>query len=173
MALPYVPNTTWVDEPTHTTPLAASRLNHIEEGIGDLSDWTTSTSWTSYTPSVTNITLGNGTITGRYSSVKKTVTVNLKFTFGSTSSLTGAPQFSLPTTIADTSYNPPIYGGLIEDSGTGYYAAAVRLESSTTFGLYVVNSSTTYALVQAASSTVPMTWATGDTVVMSFAYESA
>jgi hypothetical protein len=61
-------------------------------------------SWVAYTPTLTNITLGNGTLTGRYKQIGKLVFFEVTLTFGSTTTLatvanyTQSPRFSLPVT---------------------------------------------------------------------------
>jgi hypothetical protein len=53
--------------------------------------------WTAYTPTATNFTVGNGTLTGKYVQIGKTVCVRINFTAGSTSSYTASGMaISLP-----------------------------------------------------------------------------
>jgi len=63
-----------------------------------------STAWTSWTPTWTNITIGNATVNGKYKQIGKTVFARLDVTFGTTSSAitTGGTlhSFTLPVNAA-------------------------------------------------------------------------
>lgn len=58
------------------------------------------TSWTpqSFTPTWTFLSPGNGTVTGKYVQIGKLIVYNLYLLWGSTTAITGAPQFTLPVT---------------------------------------------------------------------------
>lgn len=123
--------------------------------------------WTSYTPTTTNITIGNGTWSASYIQIGKTVHLKVRFTFGSTSSISGAATFSLPVTATGFGYGVANlnrgsnYQGVALVSGTGNVVANA------------VNASGTYALLSSTSSTVPATWTTGDVISLSLTYEAA
>lgn len=123
-----------------------------------------------YTPTLTNITLGNGTLAFVYSVVEGWVTVLGKFTFGSTSSISGSMIFSLPitgTTAHNTFYQTL---GQIEDNGTTEYMANLTQESTTTVSVGAITTSGSYAQRANTSSTVPMVWATNDAFRVIFSY---
>lgn len=80
---------------------------HIQEGDGDnphgLPDaaWDGGGAWTSWTPTFSGFTLGNGTAAAYYKQVGKTVHWNLVVTAGSTSAATASTAtFTLPVTAA-------------------------------------------------------------------------
>lgn len=128
--------------------------------------------WTTFTPSFTNFTLGNGTIDrAAYEQIGRSVDVFVRVTLGSTSSVTGAITLTLPVTGLSTS----AYGrGTIYDSSaTTYYHATVQGLTTTTVRLMALNAAATYTTEAATSGTVPMTWATGDIFLMTFRYEAA
>lgn len=52
--------------------------------------------WVSYTPTLTNVTLGNGSVIGEYCQQGDIVDVSCLLTFGSTTVLTSTPGFSPP-----------------------------------------------------------------------------
>jgi len=61
--------------------------------------WKTATTqfpWQAWTPTLTNITLGNGTIVARYQQIGKTINFEVLFTMGSTSAMGSVPQVSMP-----------------------------------------------------------------------------
>ena len=131
--------------------------------------------WTSYTPTLTNMTQGNGTITARYTQLGKLVMVKFRFVFGSTSSMSTTPGISLPATADTTSTNAFSGNGwcLVEDSGTDSYQMSMALATSTRVNFYTVNVSGTYPSTQSITATVPMTWTTNDSLTALFFYEAA
>jgi hypothetical protein len=128
-------------------------------------------SWSNWTPSVANISLGNGTLSARYAQVGKVVHFNFKLTFGSTTTISGSPNISLPVTPSkDCIFNA---GAL--DVGTAWYNFNVATSGATAyFDLLITNS--TYLSTTGAtgfSATVPFTWTTNDAFVLNGSYEVA
>lgn len=130
------------------------------------------TAWVTFTPTLTNITLGNGTLTARYKQIGKTVLGQVRLTFGTTTSITGAPtRVNLPVTAATANdFSFPMY---ILDSGTADYVGRAQLFNTAYLELYVNNVAGTYGAISAISATVPMTWTTNDKFSINFAYEAA
>lgn len=126
----------------------------------------------SYTPTLTNITLGNGTLSSRYSLTNKFVHYEGKITFGTTTSISGAnPQISLPFTSAQSFQ---IAGNVIyADSGVATYSGLPFIIGTTTFYLYISNFATAYGSEVPVSSTVPFTWGNLDSITWSMHYQSA
>jgi hypothetical protein len=122
-----------------------------------------------YTPSYTNITIGNGTVVARYGQSGKFVLVNWDWTWGSTSSISGSqPKVSLPVTAANTS-------GL----GTAYFLDAGTLEQ---FGIAVIKSTGDFQMILPQhgsygagepSARFHWTWTTSDRIKVSICYEAA
>ena len=124
--------------------------------------------WTSYTPTVTNITLGNGTLVGKYHQIGKTVHLYVKLTFGSTTSFSGSnPGFTLPINNADSTGQVQVAGG-ISDAGVLY--PAIILISQTLFNCYTMQNGS-FLPYAAMNSTSPMTWTTNDYLTVRFTYE--
>lgn len=129
--------------------------------------------WEPYTPTWTNLTVGNGTSTFRYSQIQKNVTVQGVLGFGSTTTVTGSPvQFSLPITgralVVPTGF---VY---MEDSSAGVGSDGVILSISTTAGyIYYWNSAGTYSQLANVSATAPFTWAVNDSIRFTMIYEAA
>lgn len=124
--------------------------------------------WTSFTPTTTNITLGNGTLAGVYMQAGKFVQFRIKFTLGSTSAVTGSPTFTLPVTA---------FGNRVVCAGVSMYDSSAASGSAYKLG-GAFNSSTTNLLVRDDSSTVlsstsPFTWATDDELLITGCYEAA
>lgn len=60
----------------------------------------TSGAWRSWTPTLTNMTQGNGTVTARYMRIGRMIAYKFQFTLGSTSTVGTDPTFSVPVTAA-------------------------------------------------------------------------
>ena len=124
--------------------------------------------WTTWTPTFTNFTLGNGTVTARYQQVGKTVNFSIIVTLGSTSSMGTTPYFTLPVTAASAG-NFPMQ---MADSGSSNYLGS--LDCSTTLAyLTATVTSGAYATIQYAAATQPFTWSTNDNFACRGSYEAA
>lgn len=125
-----------------------------------------------FTPTLTNITLGNGTNTAHYVQINKFVFVEGKITFGSTTSITGLPKATLPVTaaIAGESVMTNCH---YADFGTTGYVGFVYFDSTTTVSFYVQNVGSTYPTFTSLSSTVPHTWAVNDYISYRYSFEAA
>lgn len=144
--------------------------NHLYAAASTNNNWT----WDTWSPSLTGITLGNGSTEARYMKIGKLVAFRFLFTFGSTSSMTTG-AFSPPVDVAATWDNlePIGFCRYVDSSsspnnGTGY----IRVETATSIRP-VVNTVSTYLREAGFSSTVPFTWATGDTLTCTGLYEAA
>ena len=122
---------------------------------------------TTYTPALTNLTLGNGTVTARYWQVGKLVTVFFDFLLGSTSAVSTSPAFSLPVTGINHSI---LHNAYFQDAGTNTYMGGINL-TTTTASIYIPNVSGTYPSFASVTSTVPFTWTTNDFIRTIFTYE--
>ena len=130
-----------------------------------------------WTPTLTNITQGNGTLVARYGQIGKLVVGYFVLTFGSTTSITGTPQISYPVTMS-TSYpatvDQPQGIANFQDTGTALYSGVVNAyRNNGTWFLYPWNASGTYLGQSNLSSTVPFTWTTNDVISFTFCYEAA
>jgi hypothetical protein len=126
--------------------------------------------WTAYTPTLVGITLGNGSIAGRYLQINKTVLFNITFTFGSTSSVTGATTASLPVTARGMGWQ---CDALIFDTSTGNFYPAVGIASTTGVAKVMVPGATSQGNYVNIGTNLPMTWAAGDQFVIEGSYEAA
>ena len=127
--------------------------------------------WTSYTPTLTAITLGNGTLTASYQQIGKTVDVRILFTLGSTSSVSSFPRFSVPVNIDVPSAQVQILGNAnLNDAGTTAYYGVVAYETASTVQVFAQD--TTGSTLQRATvtATVPFTWTTSDQMLLNFSY---
>lgn len=123
--------------------------------------------WTSYTPTNSGITVGDGTVAAAYRRLHLgSIDLRWKFTLGSTSSVTGPIQFDLPsgltlnTTRAAASID---YVGhaVLTDTGTATRLGPVLVVDSNTLAIWSLS---TTGVVTAITSTVPHTWTNTDAV---------
>jgi hypothetical protein len=125
--------------------------------------------WTTWTSSTNGITLGNGTITARYVKIGKFVNWYFRFVLGSTSAITGNMTFTLPIAVVQANNYAD---GIIYDVGVAGYRCYGEIDGNTVYGR-VSNSAATYTTGSLFSSTVPITWGTGDMFVFTGSYEVA
>lgn len=126
--------------------------------------------WTSWTPTLVNAALGNGTFTCKYIQFGKTVFFEFVFLLGSTSTVGTAPTFTLPVTSAATpSTTFPIARGHI-DNTSGQFNAYAAWTTTTTATMRYWDTNNNGAGITA---TAPGTFATGWTIVYAGEYQAA
>lgn len=151
------------------------RKDTNNEEIYDGSSWVISSSltgWTAYTPSFSNITIGNGGYSFYYKQVGKTVFVRGRIIWQSTTVFSGASDFSLPTGLSSTtpvlhpvgaaSYEKgALYEGWVLTIGGNWCRFVVSLVS----GTRIVN--------QELTNANPFTWASGNQLFFQLCYEAS
>lgn len=121
---------------------------------------------TTYTPGFTGLTLGNGTVSARYSKAGNIIVDEIVVTFGSTTAITGA-VFITGLQAAATNIAAMITGyATLHDNGSAYFNAAVRQSSTTAVEVHAQLANGTYVSLASLSSTVPFTWTTGDQIIV-------
>jgi hypothetical protein len=150
-----------------TTYIANTNSLEIYNGSAWVAVGNSTYGWISYTPSLTNISLGNGSVDFAYSQIGARVNVRGRLTFGSTTSISGSATFSLPATATGVAYGSCI----LRANNTDYEGVAVS--TSSTVVLSAFNSAGTYSARANTSATVPATWTTGDLISFSLTYEAA
>ena len=127
--------------------------------------------WTSWTPTFTGVTLGNGTTVAKYKQLGKTVIGYAAFKLGSTSAITGTIKTTFPVAATTIFSGCVKYTGMFLDDSVGYFMAFPVVEG-TTIVPFASTSSGTYVGYANTSSTVPFTWVTNDAFYVSFVYEA-
>jgi len=128
--------------------------------------------WTAYTPTLTNVTTGNGTLTGKYLQVGDIVWFTVQFVLGTTSAVSGDVTITLPTSRADA--RGGMYSGGINCAGTNYNPFIFpNAADVTTLTIRAQNSSGTYGTATSFSATIPNTWAATNDFYVNGAYEAA
>ena len=127
--------------------------------------------WQDYTPTYSNITIGNGTVDARYTKIGKTVVVYVQITFGSTTTVDGSVVLvSFPKAIYDASGVRIVGVGSLHDSGSTVYLARWMGDGMVVYeNTNTSNNSVQWGLIDA---TTPMTWATGDEIYLTATYET-
>ena len=128
--------------------------------------------WQTYTPTIGNFNINNGTANYRYSQIGKTVTVDINIVWGSTTSFTGTPNISLPV---NSKYDGAVFSGAFVDAGTAFFAgfALIEFGSYSYITLKSLVTSATYGTLGNVDSTTPFTWTTNDKINFQFTYEAA
>lgn len=134
--------------------------------------------WQDWTPTLTDLTLGNGTVVARYLQVGGLVAAQFRMTFGSTSAITStSPRVALPLPYADTyEASRPFGQAWFRDEGTASFigwvesaAAGGGGEARLNFRRYTVSGSN--LVTSSISSTTPFTWTTTDKLAFNTVYE--
>jgi hypothetical protein len=140
-------------------------------------DWKTATEqypWQAWSPTYTNITIGNGTVTARYQQIGKTINVYWKLVWGSTTSVTAYPIISFPATAAhgdfltgtaqltDNSAGSTVMGFVYQELGKAGFQPS-----------YTTSNTTYTTLGFITGNTLPFTWTTSDVMICTFTYEVA
>jgi hypothetical protein len=130
---------------------------------------------TTFTVTPTNLTVGNGTLTGYYNRIGKFTWGYIKMTFGSTSSVSGDVGLTLPVAPSSNYVaSLSILGNAnLVDNGTNQYGGVLLWTGGTTSLLRYDH--VTSALIEHAvcSNTLPFTWTTSDSFNIRFSYEAA
>ena len=140
--------------------LTAAQMNSIGEA------------GTTFTPTWSAYTRGNGTTVAYYVRVNKLVYLYVEETLGSTSSVGTLPTLTLPVAAARTQAIAPSRNR-IDDTGAQVFFGSTMPLSSTSVALYADLASGTYVSFSNVSATVPMTWTTTDKFAIAIVYEAA
>jgi hypothetical protein len=127
--------------------------------------------WTTYTSTLTNVTIGNGGFATRYQKIGKTINFEMSLSLGSTSSVTNYIQFSLPSIPARVGgYSTIIY----DDSAATWFEGYFRNNGvDSQMYLYVIPTNATWATYLLSGTTTPFTWATNDNLYVRGSYEES
>jgi hypothetical protein len=151
-----------------TAALADGAVTPAKLQTGAGSSWALAT----WTPTWTNLSVGNGTLTAKYVQIGKLVYGRVKLVFGTTTAISGDVSFTIPVTAAVSGSD--IVSQMAQMTQGGTRNIGLLLATSTTvFNVYVGNSAGTYTTITALSSLIPFTWANGNVLDFSFIYEAA
>lgn len=140
--------------------------------LANATNWATaSLTFSNWTPTFSNVTLGNGTVSGRYIQIGKYVFYTAVLTLGSTSSITGGIGLNYPVNAVASS---AITGDVtLRDASAGFFYRAMAFLVSSTSQTILCDNSAAGGPLQGVTATVPFTWAVGDQVFVTGCYEAA
>lgn len=149
------------------TGLAVDTITPGRFGLDLAPDFSAIGIWETWTPTWTNLTVGNSVVTARRARHQKTVCATIGFTLGSTGGLSPNVQVSLPYTSTTVIGNVHACGViLMRDGSTGsIYAGRLSL---VTGAAQLLGEGTPMVAV---GTTIPFTWDTGDEMFLVFVYE--
>jgi hypothetical protein len=129
--------------------------------------------YTTFTPTFTNFTLGNGSLDCRYVEIGKFVHCTIKIVFGSTTSITGRLDIQAPTGASTISTPNNTYVGNTRalDAGVENYSGSILVLSSSVLTPFINTATGTYTTPSNIGTTVPFTWGTSDELQISFIYQ--
>ena len=125
----------------------------------------------SWTPTMTNLSIGNGSIDARAVQVGKVVKFRMLITLGSTSSVGTNPTFTLPvTSVATPNSLFPLGTCFIDNNGGSGFNGFFTWQSTTVAGFrsWDVNNNSV-----SLTATAPVTWASGYKLYGEGEYEAA
>lgn len=132
------------------------------------------TAWTSWTPTLANAAVGNGTLACAYQKFGKTVVARFLFTLGTTSTVGTDPTFTLPVTSVSGGYSANVSTiGTAMYAGAGNFPLVPYWSSTTTCLLAVYLASATYASTNSVTATVPFAYANTYKITATIFYEAA
>ena len=141
--------------------LTAAQLNQI----GDYESWT---------PTLTNITLGNGTVNAHYAQVNEFVHFEIEFEMGSTTSLSSTSMgFSLPVAYGGDLTFPVVGSGWTRPAGSTIFPATVVLGSGVSKIVPYFYQNVTYVQSVSVRSTLPQTWTSSGVLYMIGSYRAS
>lgn len=144
--------------------------------INDLQDEVTAIqtqlfNWAAYTPALAELSIGNGTLTGRYFLAGKFCAFRVGIIFGATTGMTGGNvDIGLPFESAVPSGAPVLAVGSVSDASSGQYwdLRAVYINAGAVRPLHGDG-----AAASPITNISPFTWAVNDELHLSGFYEIA
>lgn len=127
---------------------------------------------TTYAPALGGVTLGNGSLSGRYIQVGLMIDYSITLTFGSSTTVSGNIVLGVPVASRGGYLNRPPFGDatLFKLSTGGSRHWKVIGSGAGSVSLVVIIEPNNSAI---ASSAAPWAWAAGDTIEVSGRYEKA
>lgn len=164
--------------PSDSTPVSADRFlfqdgasdAYKQISFSDLKAALVGAAWTSWTPTLANMSLGNGTLACKYVQAGKIVIATFRITLGTTSTVGTNPTFTLPVTASRDGYSAVGYSF---NAGVTRYPILCFAGSTTVVEMYAQNVGGTYLSQDSITSTAPHTHGTSDQFEVTIVYEGA
>jgi hypothetical protein len=146
-------------------PLNA-HLQTLAETTQEALDERASTESTTYTPTFTGFTLGNGTVSARYSQVGNIIFDEIIITLGSTSEVTGVINVNGLQPSLSTEPYMPCGNVTMFGNGSASFGQALSTGLATRIALYATFAGGSYTSWNNTSATIPFTWTTGNKILI-------
>ena len=143
----------------------SQRILELEREIERLRTQESGGVWAAWTPTLTNLTIGSGTLVSTYLRMGGLAHVRIVFTLGAGSAVGTGPIFTLP--VAATTRG--IWQAQYNDTGTAYYIGRAEAIAGSLY-LYRSLISGSDLRVAAISASIPFTWAAGDIIIVDGVY---
>lgn len=131
--------------------------------------------WNAWTPTITNLTQGTGAVTqAYYARIGKTIVAQVYVTLGTSPTVSGGFQVSLPVDHASSNRSLAVGNVLMRDSvAARNYSGIVYLQGSAPgrAQFQALNASATYLYQVSQTATVPHTWTSGDYFSFTIMYQ--
>ena len=131
-----------------------------------------SATWTAFTPTWTNLTVGNGTVNAAYTTFGKTCTFYVSFALGSSSSI-GDASMNFPVAPRDIhAARCMAFSGSVEDAGTRVYPILLSGWSTDTtkFKFYLGGTNNGISGILYFAATNSITFGSGDNLYIGGTY---
>jgi hypothetical protein len=152
------------------TSIAAGAVQPLALVTGTGSGW----AWSSWSPTWTNLTVGNGTVTARYIQIGKNVFFSLALVLGGTSAVTGSVTFTLPvTSVAPLNAGIPLGNAIFHDATGSDTMGLIDHASTTTAAPKYAAVSGSLVIRGSLSGSAPFSWTTSDSILCEGFYEAA
>ena len=153
----------------HLSVAATERLKLDSAGLlSAVGGGTSLGPWTAYTPTISGFTLGNGTVSGAYCQIGKTVFFHAALTIGSTTTIAAGPTFTLPVTGSGAFRG--VFQSWAQDSSTGDNYRLVEVNSGTVVTMSGIGTNGIFVPISTSS---PFVWQTPDTIGVMGMYRAA
>jgi hypothetical protein len=122
-----------------------------------------------WTPTMTGVTSGNGTLVAKYQIVNNQLWAMVNFTLGNTSAIGASVDLSYPFTRLLTSAE--ILGNCnLQDTGTLNYSGIIRYTAAGPARIFCIKADGTYASYLAVSTSAPFSWGSTDLFQTEYTY---
>jgi hypothetical protein len=130
--------------------------------------------WTTFTPTISGVTLGNGSKSGSYCQIADTVFFRVIMVLGSTTSITAEVDLTLPTTASGYSTLDfmNVSNQVYDASASAFYASTANIAVGNTVRVGTLNTSATYGSFSQIGNGVPISFASGDSISWQGSYRT-
>lgn len=139
------------------------------------SAWVTfDVTWNAWTPTITNLTQGTGAVTqAYYARIGKTIVAQAYITLGTSPTVSGGFQISLPVDHSSSNRSLAVGNVLMRDSvAARSYSGIVYLQGSPGSARFqALNASATYQYQVSQTAAVPHAWTSGDYFSFTIMYQ--